>query len=193
MRRRLGKRLWRSHLTTEVNTGGGADLREGGKRMKCLEAGTLSRMGGGNPQVHGGNLVFAAAFTSTLVPWYALSQQQAHVATTTGAVAYHDKCTLVQPHSRFGTTTRSFGYNKNCKLGHRAVLEGKKAFETQTETNIHWDALCFMVKTGARHNTTETVLNNGWRLAVGGGWWLVVDEVAVSGWWSLGAVLKGCP
>ena len=38
-----------------------------------------------------------------------------------------------------------------------------------------------MVKTWARHKTTETVLNKGWRL------------VAVGGWCSLGAVLKGCP
>ena len=41
-----------------------------------------------------------------------------------------------------------------------------------TETNIHGDALCFMVKTWARHKTTETVLNNGGRLAVGGPWGL---------------------
>ena len=71
-----------------------------------------------------------------------------------------------------------------------------------------------MVKTWARHKTTEAVLNNGWqmvggwrllnngwhmvgswwRLAVGssrlavGGWW----RLAVGGWWSLGAVLLGC-
>ena len=47
-----------------------------------------------------------------------------------------------------------------------------------------------MAKTWARHKTTETALNNGWRLAavggwrrlvVGGGWWLV----AVGGWWRL--------
>ena len=48
---------------------------------------------------------------------------------------------------------------------------------TPTETNVHRDALCFMAKTWARHKTTETVLNNGWRLAVGG-WRLV----AVGGW-----------
>ena len=37
-------------------------------------------------------------------------------------------------------------------------------------THVHGDALCFMAKTWARHNTTETVLKNGWRLvAVGGG------------------------
>ena len=52
------------------------------------------------------------------------------------------------------------------------------------------DALCFMVKTWARHKTTETVLNNGWRLAVGG-WRLAVGgwRLTVGGWWSLGA----CP
>ena len=42
----------------------------------------------------------------------------------------------------------------------------------------HGDALCFMVKTWARHKTTNSMLNNGWRL------------VAVGGWWSLGAVLN---
>ena len=50
-----------------------------------------------------------------------------------------------------------------------------------------------MVKTWTRHNTTEIVLNNGWRLAVGGCWRLVAVGgwrlAAVGGWWSLGAVL----
>ena len=47
----------------------------------------------------------------------------------------------------------------------------KEGIVTPTETNVHGDALCFIVKTWARHKTTETVLNNGWRLAaVGGGW-----------------------
>ena len=61
----------------------------------------------------------------------------------------------------------------------RAVLQGKKRKVpvTPTEMKVHGDALCFMVKTWARHKTTETVLNNGWRLAVGG-------------WWSLEAVLN---
>ena len=54
---------------------------------------------------------------------------------------------------------------------------------TPTETNVHGDALCFMVKTWARHKTTEESLNNGWRLAVVGGWGLGV--VAVGGWWRL--------
>ena len=59
----------------------------------------------------------------------------------------------------------------------RAVLkEEKKGFVTPTETDVHGDALCFMVKTWARHKTTETALNKGWRLAaVGGGWQLVVS------------------
>ena len=92
---------------------------------------------------------------------------------------------------------------------------------TPTETSPHRDALCFVVKTWARHKTTETVLSNGWRLpavggrwrlAVGGGWQLAVGgwwrlavggwwrwavcgswRLAVGGWWSVGAVLKGCP
>ena len=52
-----------------------------------------------------------------------------------------------------------------------------------------------MVKTWARHKTTEPVLNNGERLAAVGGWWrLVVGSgwlVAVGGPWllSLRAVL----
>ena len=45
-----------------------------------------------------------------------------------------------------------------------------------------------MVKTWARHKTTETVLKNGWRLAaVGGGWRLVA-----LGAWQL-VVLGGSP
>ena len=60
-------------------------------------------------------------------------------------------------------------------------LRGKKGFVTPTETDVHGGALCFMVKTWVRHNATETVLNNGWRLAVGGGW----RVVAVGDWWRL--------
>ena len=70
-----------------------------------------------------------------------------------------------------------------------------RACVTATETTVHGDTICFMVKAWARHTTAETVLINGWRLAaigggrlaVGGGW-----RWAVGGWWSLGAVLKGC-
>ena len=46
-----------------------------------------------------------------------------------------------------------------------------------TETNVHGDALCLMVKTGAGHKTTAVLLNNGWRLMAVGGW----RFVAVSG------------
>ena len=57
-------------------------------------------------------------------------------------------------------------------LGTRAVLKGgQRGLATPTETNVHRDALCFMAKTRARHKTTEALLNNGWRLVVGGGWW----------------------
>ena len=38
-----------------------------------------------------------------------------------------------------------------------------------------------MVKTWARHNTTETVLHNGWRPVVVGSSWRLAD----SGWWEL--------
>ena len=91
----------------------------------------------------------------------------------------------------------------------RAVLKGgKKRFVTPTETNVHGDGLCFMVKTWAGHKTTEASLNNGWRLAavgggwqlaaVGGGWQLAAvgggwQLAAVGGWRSLGAVLRGYP
>ena len=75
-------------------------------------------------------------------------------------------------------------------------LRRKKTFVTLTETNVHGDALCFMVKTWT-HTTTEALLNNGWWLAAVGGWWrLAVDGwqlVVVGGWWPLGVVLKGCP
>ena len=47
---------------------------------------------------------------------------------------------------------------------------GGTGFVTPTEMNVHGDALCFMVKTWARHKTTETVLNNRWWLAALGGW-----------------------
>ena len=53
---------------------------------------------------------------------------------------------------------------------------------TPTETNVHGDALYFIVKTWARHKTTETVLNNGRQLAaVGSGW-----RWAVGAWWRVG-------
>ena len=60
---------------------------------------------------------------------------------------------------------------------------GRKEFVTPTETKLHGDALCFMVKTWARHKTTETVLNSGWRLAAVGS-----RRLAVGGGWRLAAV-----
>ena len=99
------------------------------------------------------------------------------------------------------------GCTKGRLRGARAVLTGETetTFVTPTETNVHGDALCFMVQTRARHKTTESVLNNvyrsvavrGWRSAVGGrrlavgGWRLVVGgwrlavggrRLAVGGW-----------
>ena len=83
-------------------------------------------------------------------------------------------------------------------VGVRGVKAGlslkKKGLVTPTETKFHGDALCFMVKTWARHKTTEALLNNGWQLAAVGGGWLAVGGgwwwAAVGGWWLLGAVLK---
>ena len=69
----------------------------------------------------------------------------------------------------------------------RAVLKGKKkkrkGLETPTATNVHGDALCFMVM-GPFVLQRSTV--GGWRRLVVCGWRLV----AVGGWRSLGAVLK---
>ena len=44
-----------------------------------------------------------------------------------------------------------------------------------TETNGHGDALCFVDENWAWHKTTETVLNDGWRLAAVGGWRLGME------------------
>ena len=59
-----------------------------------------------------------------------------------------------------------------------------KNIATPTETSVHRDALCFLVKTWARHKTTEALLNNDWRLAAVGGWRLAVGgwRLAVGGW-----------
>ena len=86
-------------------------------------------------------------------------------------------------------------------LGHlhlesRAVLKGEKegGVVTPTERNVHGDALCFMVP--KRNKTTQTALNNVWRLAAVGGWRLVAVgggcRLAGGGPWglSLGAVLN---
>ena len=71
------------------------------------------------------------------------------------------------------------GNGRSGGRGSRAVLKGgiNKGNVSSTEMDVHGDALCFMVKTWAGHKTTETVLNNGWRLAAVGGWLL-----AVGGW-----------
>ena len=69
-------------------------------------------------------------------------------------------------------------------------LGGKGGFVTPTENNVHGDALCFMVKTWATHKTTETALNNGWWLAVGGSWRSAVGvgwRWVVGGGWRLEA------
>ena len=74
-----------------------------------------------------------------------------------------------------GALKRATGfYNHNQGLSFREKRGG--GFVTLTERNIGGDALCFMVKTWARHKTTETVFNNGWQLVAVcvGGWRLVV-------------------
>ena len=64
---------------------------------------------------------------------------------------------------------------------------------TPKEPNVHGDALCFMVKTWARHKTTEPLLNNGWRLVAVGGWRLAVGGWRLAVGSSPGAVFKDCP
>ena len=72
------------------------------------------------------------------------------------------------------------GYQSGCWWSGLCLRgERRGGFVTPTETGLRRDALCFMVKTWARHNTTEAVLNNGGRLAAVGSWWLAV----VGGWW----------
>ena len=93
-----------------------------------------------------------------------------------------------------------------CRRQGCPCVRKKGGFVTPTETNVHGDALRFIVKAWARHKTAERVLSNGWRLvavgglAAGGWWWLVVWRLAVGGGWrwavggpwglSLRAVLK---
>ena len=80
--------------------------------------------------------------------------------------------------------------------------KGGGGIVTPTDPNVHGNTLCSMVKTWARHKTTETALNNDWRLTVGGGWRLAVGSgwrLAVGGWqlavgggWRL-VILGDCP
>ena len=88
-----------------------------------------------------------------------------------------------------------------CKHAHRQILwqdpslaseaglslRGKKRVCNAHGNERSRGTLRFMVKTWARHKTTETVLNNVWRLAVSS-WW----RLAVGGGWHL-VVLGGCP
>ena len=74
----------------------------------------------------------------------------------------------------------------DCRVPEGLSLRGKRGLITPTEGIVHGDALCFMGKTWVTHKTTETVLNNGWRLAAVGGWRLVVGgwrRLVVGGWW----------
>ena len=74
----------------------------------------------------------------------------------------------------------------------QAVLGSKKkeSLCNANKTEVSWGPLCFMLKTWARHNTSETVFsnqNNDWRLVVVGGWRLAVaggrQRLAAGGWW----------
>ena len=73
----------------------------------------------------------------------------------------------------------------------RAFLKGgggRKGFVTPTETNVHGDALCFMV---IGPSLIQRLAVGGWRLAtVGGGWCLAVAGcwLVVVGGWRLAAV-----
>ena len=58
-------------------------------------------------------------------------------------------------------------------------------FVTPMQTNVHGDAHCLMAERWTIHKTTETALNNGWRLVA------VWRRLAVGGWRL--AVLRGCP
>ena len=76
---------------------------------------------------------------------------------------------------------------------HRTVLREKEK-PSHRQQKATFTALCFMVDTWARHNTTEAVLNSGWRLAVSGGCRLAVGggcRLAVGGGCRLAAVV-GC-
>ena len=88
----------------------------------------------------------------------------------------------------------------------QGCLEGekrKKEKVTPTETNLHGDALCFMV---IGRPLLRRLAVGGWRRLVVGGWWLagiggwqrlavvgVWWRLAVGGWRSLGAVFQECP
>ena len=56
-----------------------------------------------------------------------------------------------------------------------------ESFGTPTETNVHGDALCFLIMGPC---LLQRLAVDGWRLVVGGGWQLVVGGwwLAVGGW-----------
>ena len=60
-------------------------------------------------------------------------------------------------HTVMFRVVRGWGFQGEMGLS----LGGGGGFVTPTETKVHGDAFCFMVKTWATHKTTETVLNNG--------------------------------
>ena len=80
---------------------------------------------------------------------------------------------------------------------------GKNPFITPTETNVHEDALCIMVKGPSPLQKLRLAVGGGWWSA--GGWWRLAAFgswrlVAVGGGWRLAAVggrrlvvLEGCP
>ena len=53
--------------------------------------------------------------------------------------------------------------------GAKAELSLRKKEKRKKNSVRNANALCFMIKTWARHKTTETALNTVWRLAAVGG------------------------
>ena len=80
----------------------------------------------------------------------------------------------------------------------RAVLKGGERVVHDANRNEHSRGRSLLRgQDMGKTQTTETVLNNGWRLAAVGGWRLVAVGswrlVAVGGGWRRLVVLGGCP
>ena len=67
-------------------------------------------------------------------------------------------CHLTTPLQAFGSLVRNCCQKMFCRAGlslSEKKEKGRKRFVTPTETNLHGDALCFMVKAWTKHKTTE--------------------------------------